>query len=58
MLANTVLVVFPLLLEQLVMVVALVGKLVVAGVVGDSPIAFSGNSGTKREIGKIHKDQS
>lgn len=56
MLANTVLVVFPLLLEQLVLaVVVLVVKHVVAGVGGDSPIAFSGNSVTKKTS---QKDQS
>lgn len=56
MLANTVLVVFPLLLEQLVLaVVVLVVKHVVTGVGGDNPIAFSGNSMTKKTS---QKDQS
>lgn len=46
MLANTVLVLLPLLLEQVLMVVELVVKPVGAACVGgESPITFSGNSG-------------
>lgn len=59
MLANTVLVVLPLLLEQLVMVLLVVIKHVVAGVGGDNPIAFSGNSVIKsKDKWSIQKDQS